>query len=163
MPNSVREPKWKNGKKFEMYRFFKKIRKTKTCWIWTGSKVGRFWKKNLYEQGVFYVAPKKILAHRFSYMRFVGKIPAGYTIDHLCNVPTCVNPTHLEPKTMRDNAMRGNGISARNSRKTHCVNGHELAGDNLEKYALKRNHRKCKVCRQNREKNKTKSPKETRL
>lgn len=78
------------------------------CWLWTGRKLpfgyGRF------------SANGPHLAHRFSYEFFVGPIPQKLTIDHLCRVPSCVNPDHLEPVTLAVNVMRGNGYCARKYR-----------------------------------------------
>lgn len=48
-------------------------------------------------------------AHRASYEAFVGPIPDGLTIDHLCRVTRCVNPAHLEAVTHAENVRRGLG------------------------------------------------------
>lgn len=69
---------------------------------------------------------KRYKPHRFSYEAFVGAIPDGYVIDHLCKNRRCVNPAHLEAVTVRVNVQRSS-----NSTKTHCKNGHPLSGDNL--------------------------------
>lgn len=73
----------------------------------------------------------KAYAHRWSYEHFIGPIPDGLHLDHLCRNRKCVNPTHLEPVTIRENLLRGIGPSAENAKKTHCPQGHQYAGDNL--------------------------------
>lgn len=54
---------------------------------------------------------KKEQAHRAMYVRHKGPIPDGYTLDHLCNNTSCVNPDHLEPVTASENSKRKNGTS----------------------------------------------------
>ena len=70
-------------------------------------------------------------AHRISYSVLVEEIPKGLQIDHRCRNRACVNPGHLEPVTHRVNVDRGENYVAANRAKTHCPQGHELAGDNL--------------------------------
>jgi hypothetical protein len=88
------------------------------------------------------------MAHRISYEHFVGPIPKGLFIDHLCRMRACVNPGHLEPVTTLENARRGDGGS-NNRRKTHCTRGHEYSDENTR---IKRNlkdgsfERVCKEC-----------------
>ena len=69
------------------------------CWNWTGnistkSGYGRV------SHGT------KQYAHRVAYELFVGPIPAGLTIDHLCFNHRCVNPAHLEPVSFAENTRR---------------------------------------------------------
>lgn len=110
------------------------------CWLWTGTVT-----YNGY--GIFEVNGKKIRAHRFSYELHKGPIPDGLTIDHLCRVRCCVNPDHLEAVTMRENTLRGYGISAQNARKTHCIYGHPLSGENIRVYKRPGRHQRiCKTC-----------------
>ena len=45
-------------------------------------------------------------AHRYTYELVQGPIPKGWTVDHLCAVPGCVNPDHLEAVTHRENVRR---------------------------------------------------------
>ena len=90
-----------------------------------------------------------IRAHRFSYEHFVGKIPEGLDIDHICRVRNCVNPKHLRPLTHRDNILCGKNVMATNSQKTHCPKGHPYNAENTAMRRLSgRNHpfRRCKVC-----------------
>lgn len=82
--------------------------------------------------------------HRVAYELWVGPIPAGLQIDHLCRNRACINPLHLEVVTIRENVLRGDGTSARNARKTHCLHGHPLSGDNL--YVYSNGSRSCRVC-----------------
>lgn len=103
------------------------------------------WKRKLTHEGYGHmtVRNKTCLAHRASYEAFVGPIPHGLTIDHLCGNPSCVNPAHLEPVTMKENLARGNSFSAVNAKKTHCNSGHPLSGTNLY---LCKGRRQCRRC-----------------
>ena len=67
------------------------------CWIWIADCNKKM------EHGRFGVEGKSVLAHRFSYERFNGKIPQGLLCLHRCDVPCCVNPTHLFLGTYSDN------------------------------------------------------------
>jgi len=86
-----------------------------------------------------------IRTHRLSYLIFKGEINS-LLVCHHCDHPSCVNPDHLEPVTSQINNLRSNGMGAINSRKKHCVHGHELAGENLCKYELRHGRRKCLTC-----------------
>lgn len=87
---------------------------------------------------------KTRLAHRYVYEALNNHIPADRQIDHLCRVRNCVNPAHLEVVTSRENVLRGNAITAINSKKTHCIHGHELSGENL--FIRRDGRRRCQVC-----------------
>lgn len=84
-------------------------------------------------------------AHRLVFSLFVGDIPEGLDLDHLCRNRACVRPHHLEPTTRLENLSRGNGLIAMNVKKTHCVNGHEFTPENT--YLYRGKHRCCKTCR----------------
>jgi len=110
------------------------------CWIWNGvrQKSGH---------GRICINYKQMGTHRLVYEIYKGKIPEGLVLDHLCKTPSCVNPEHLEPVTQRINLLRGDTVSAKNSIKTHCKNGHEFIGENLR--INNRGERCCKICHRN--------------
>ena len=119
-------------------KFWDKVNKTETCWLWTASVnnrgYGQFNTAKLGKKGMSY-------AHRVSYQLSVGPIPEGLVLDHLCRVIICVNPDHLEIVTQRENSLRGlNGRM-----KTHCINGHEFDEKNTY-YRKDTGARLCRRC-----------------
>lgn len=125
-------------------RFWAKVQcgSASECWPWTGSRAGEYGQARL-PNG------KKALAHRIAYALMIGVIPAGITIDHAeCDNPICANPYHLKQATQKQNSLRSESNPlAINARKTHCLRGHLLQDDNLEK---SKNGRKCRECRRGR-------------
>lgn len=88
-------------------RFLDKIQVVGDCWIWTGAKVAPM--RKIYPDrfyGRFRLRDEVIYAHRASYILFVGDIPEGLSIDHLCRVTLCVRPSHLEAVTQAENLRR---------------------------------------------------------
>ena len=110
------------------------------CWLWTGARTAR--DKRAY--GCIGVEYKQQPAHRVSYEMFVGPIPEGLDLDHLCRTRLCVNPDHLEPVTRRENLRRGTGMVAENIAKTHCKHGHQFSPENTKVYVYP--HRTERVC-----------------
>ena len=114
------------------------------CWLWRGCI-----NENGYGSLNFHHS--NILAHRIAYELFIGPIPPGLVIDHLCRNKGCVNPLHLEAVTDRVNILRGEGPAAIEARQTHCIHGHELSGENLRITMFKgRTYRGCMACQRQR-------------
>lgn len=127
------------------------------------------WKANIEPSGygtyqTTYEGVRFTKAHRFAYHVSVGPVREGLDLDHTCHTNdescalgnkcphrACCNPAHLEPVTERVNVRRSRGTSGTNARKTHCIHGHELSGDNL---AIRsdggRRCRRCKRASENR-------------
>ena len=83
------------------------------CWLWNYRTDRDGYGRISFSGGV------KEEAHRVSYETFVGPIPAGLQLDHVCHTrdPSCVggqaclhrrcvNPRHLEVVTLADNVER---------------------------------------------------------
>lgn len=106
------------------------------CWLWTGAVTGYARDRGSLAMNIngvrySYGAP------RYSYSLYVGTIPEGLEMDHLCKVPICVNPEHLEAVTSYENKSR------EAARQTHCKRGHIRTPENLI-YGVKCNS--CKPC-----------------
>ncbi len=69
-------------------RFWSKVTKTETCWLW-----------NTYRDpdgyGNFYYQGASQRAHRMAWIFTRGPIPEGKLICHKCDNPPCVRPDHL--------------------------------------------------------------------
>lgn len=123
-------------------RFWDKVdSKADECWIWIGAVDKHGYGSILEEKKV-----KK--SHRVSYEMFYGKIPNHLVIDHMCKIKRCINPRHLRAITRGENTLTGSGVSAINKRKTHCIRGHELSGENIFLYKRAGHiNRQCRLCR----------------
>lgn len=102
------------------------------CVEWLGSTIRGY--------GYVGVHGKTMLAHRASYEFFVGPIPEGLHLDHLCRNRSCINPTHLEPVSQGENNARA--LPYREDSDV-CRNGHPYTG--LTDY---RGYKKCATCKQ---------------
>ncbi|MYF79057.1 MAG: HNH endonuclease [Chloroflexi bacterium] len=63
------------------------------------------WKYGLNRDGygTLTVEGKQVLAHRAAFIQTRGYIPEGMQVNHLCNRPYCVQPSHLYAGTTQDN------------------------------------------------------------
>lgn len=106
----------------------------KPCWLWTGyiqpNGYGQF--KPDGRRGAKISSP-----HRFAYEHYIGPIPDGFEVDHLCRRRNCCNPAHLEAVTVQVNRKR------RDEDRTHCKRGHEFAPGSMRLYG---NTRICRPC-----------------
>ena len=106
------------------------------CLLWTG-RIDR------YGYGNIASGRRMVKVHRVMYELFVGPIPDGLEIDHLCRVRHCAAPAHLEAVTRRENTLRGKSLQALNAVKTHCDHGHAFDRANTYVY---RGSRYCRAC-----------------
>jgi len=116
-------------------RFFAKVKVNGDCWEWIA------YRRQGYAR--FHLDGGPRLGHRVAYEYFVGPIPEGLSLDHLCRNRACVNPYHLEPVPWGENTRRGEAWVYHRS-KTHCPRNHPYAGDNL--VLTSDGRRRCRIC-----------------
>lgn len=130
------------------------------CWLWTAATT--------YGYGAFGEGGRHDRrgwgAHRFAYVRLVGAVPDGLSLDHLCHTYAvgcvggnrclhrrCVNPDHLEPVTQLENVVRGQSIANDWAGRTHCDYGHEFMPENTYQLpASSGSGRRCRICQRRR-------------
>jgi hypothetical protein len=87
-------------------RFWAKVNKTDSCWLWTG-------KPDAHGYGQFQ-SKISFYAHVYSYKLHGNNVPNGYEVDHKCWTPLCVNPEHLQAVTHAHNGQNRTGLAANN-------------------------------------------------
>lgn len=79
-----------------MERFWSKVTKTSSCWVWTGCTGDSGY-------GHIKVDGRVIAAHRIAYEISNGPIPEGLCVCHSCDVRRCVNADHMYLGTHTEN------------------------------------------------------------
>lgn len=99
-----------------------RVKRVGDCLIWTGALTHRY--------GNFCWRGRNWQAHRAFYTHFVGDIPDGRQLHHVCLNPACVNVSHLALVTPKEHvAVEPRGPALR----THCPKGHEYTPDNIKR------------------------------
>jgi hypothetical protein len=134
-------------------RLLRKILFGDDHWEWTDTP-------NAQGYGVLNVDGVPEYAHVLAYELFIGPIPEGLVIDHVCHNqdatceggPTCrhrrcENPWHMQVVPLAENVRRGRG-GINNRRKTHCPADHPY--DDANTYISPKGRRECRTCRSER-------------
>ena len=129
-------------------RYWSKVQKTETCWLWTGAK-------QRHGYGSAWWLGRKVSAHRLSWFLAHNEWPGADTdVCHSCDTPGCVNPAHLwlgDAKANAADAIKKGRYKATGAKTpwtravTHCKKGHPLSGDNLVPWLIGK-QRLCKTC-----------------
>ena len=109
------------------------------CWLWTGTTRGGYGRFRFpgTRNGRMWGA------HRFSFFLAGHQVPRDLQLDHLCKVPACVRPEHLEAVTPRVNTLRSNSPSALNAQKEGCP---KCGGEFYSYVSDWRMKRACRAC-----------------
>jgi hypothetical protein len=76
-------------------KFWAKVNKTDSCWLWTGAKADHGY-------GQFSSCDIHILAHRYAFILQNGPVAKGLHLHHACETPLCVNPDHVQALTPKE-------------------------------------------------------------
>ncbi len=109
------------------------------CWLWLGASDDRGYGRWNHRY-----------AHRLSYELYVGPIPHGLEVDHLCRVKGCFNPAHLEAVSAQENVLRSFRATHRAFIENCCPRGHEYTPENTYRKPSRPNKRECRACNNER-------------
>lgn len=132
-----------NGRRPVEQRFWEKVEKTASCWLWTGAKTaGGYGTFNTGDGSYDY-------AHRVAYRLLCGPLDDTLVLDHLCRVRHCCNPAHLEQVPHGENVRRG--ASPYGPVRTMCKHGHDVS-DPANVYTEPSGYKRCRTCAKRRPK-----------
>lgn len=111
------------------------------CWPWLLSTWDGYgsWQPSIQAHPVF---GKRRKAHQWAWFFERGPVPPGWTIDHICRVRHCCNPSHLRLLT-----RSANSADSLQSCKTHCAKGHEFTPANTYIWSKGPTGKFSRVCR----------------
>ena len=88
------------------------------CWLWK-------LKPSSDGYGKMTIKGRTVRAHRLAYELFIGHASDGLVVCHTCDVPLCVNPSHLFLGTQRDNwhdmLRKGRGVFRRGEERAEHI------------------------------------------
>jgi hypothetical protein len=97
-------------------RFWRRVKKTRTCWLWTGY----YRRENGYGQIAVKIKGirRPMSVHRVAWTLAHGPIPKGKEVLHKCDIRLCVRDSHLFLGTQLENNqdMMNKGRQAKGER-----------------------------------------------
>jgi hypothetical protein len=106
-------------------RFWTKVNKTNSCWLWTGKTDDGYGRTTLIKGST-----SLYLVHRALFAIYKEPIRTGLVVDHICKIRACCNPDHLRQVTISENTKG----KVSQKFKDVCPNGHFLTGPDAEVY-----------------------------
>jgi hypothetical protein len=110
------------------------------CWVWQGPKDQKGYGRTFVGSRTDGTR-KSEKTHRMAYIFWVGPIPEGLTVDHLCENKPCCNPDHLELVTSAENTRRAS------ERRETCRRGHSRKEHAYLYEGAGRRFWVCRVCK----------------
>jgi hypothetical protein len=105
---------------------------TSGCWVWGGGTFPAGY-------GSCWLDGKNRLVHQVIFEAATGeRSDRSKYLDHLCRVPRCCNPEHINLGTPLDNML--------SAQRPFCVNGHEYTEENTARSGRTEHQRVCREC-----------------